>query len=106
LDLLGCEATLFKGMFFVDELYSNDRFRRIYGDGFADGSVCALADGFADKAEGKVRRKRGDLTLCRCQCEVSSRLGMSCVAMRRLSSLGMSCARGDLLQAAQVPWWL
>jgi hypothetical protein len=50
-------------MFLVDELDSDDGLGCIYGYCFADGSVCALADGLADKAEGKVGRQRSDLAL-------------------------------------------
>lgn len=57
------EAALSKGMFFVDELDRDDGLRRTDRYGFADGGVCALADGFADEAEGKVRGQGGDLTL-------------------------------------------
>lgn len=51
-------------MFLVDEFDCDDGFGRVDGDGFANGCVCALADGFADEAEGEVRGKRGDLALC------------------------------------------
>jgi hypothetical protein len=65
-DLLGREATLLKGMFLVDEFDGDDGLGRIDGYGFADRSVCALADCFADEAEGEVRGQRSDLTLCSC----------------------------------------
>jgi hypothetical protein len=41
-------------MLFIDKLYSNYGFGRIQWDGFADGGVRALTNGFADEAEGKV----------------------------------------------------
>lgn len=63
LDHFGREATLSKGMFFIDEFDRDDRFRRIDRYGFADGGVCALTDGFADKTEGEVGGERSDLTL-------------------------------------------
>lgn len=57
-------------MFLVDEFYCDDGFGRVGGHGFADGCVCALADGFADEAEGKVRGERSDLALCGCELVV------------------------------------
>jgi hypothetical protein len=64
--LLGREATLLKGMFFVDEFDGNDGLGRIDGYGFANGSVCALADCLADEAEGEICGQRSDLTLYSC----------------------------------------
>lgn len=63
LDLLGREAAMLECVVFVDELYGDDGLGRIDGRGFADGSVGALADGFADEAEGEVGGKGSDLTL-------------------------------------------
>jgi hypothetical protein len=54
-------------MLLVDELDCDDGLGRIDGDGFADGGVCALADGFADEAEGEVCGERSDLALHNCQ---------------------------------------
>lgn len=53
-------------MFFVDEFDSDDWLVCVYGDGSADGSVCALADGFADETEGEIRGEGRDLTLYTC----------------------------------------
>lgn len=63
LDHLGREPTGFEGMFFVDEFDSDDRLGCVYGYGFADGSVCALADGFAHEAEREIGWEGSDLTL-------------------------------------------
>lgn len=66
LDHLWCEPAGLKGMFFVDEFDSDDWLVCVYGDGSADGSVCALADGFADETEGEIRGEGRDLTLYTC----------------------------------------
>jgi hypothetical protein len=66
LDLPGREAALLKGMFLVYEFDGDDGLGCIYGYGFADGSVGALADCFADEAEGQVCGQGSDLTLCSC----------------------------------------
>jgi len=66
LDHLGREPACLKGMFFVDEFDSDDWLGCVYGDGSADGSVCALTNGFADETEGEVRREGRNLTLCGC----------------------------------------
>jgi len=55
LNLLGRKAAMLESVLLVDELDSDDGLGRIYGCGFADGGICALADGFAYEAEGEVR---------------------------------------------------
>jgi hypothetical protein len=67
LDLLGREAAMLECVLLVDELYGDDGLGRVDGCGFADGSVCALADGLADKSEGEIRGERRDLALLGCQ---------------------------------------
>jgi hypothetical protein len=91
-------------MFFVDEFYSDDGFRRIYGNGFADGSVRALPYSFTDKTEGQVRGEWGDLTLCICQSKDLSSDKDGCVLclMRLPHGCGLRTC-DDLLQAAQTP---
>ena len=87
-------------MFLVDKLDRDDGFGRVDGYGFADGCVCALADGFADEAEGKVRGQRGDLTLR--DCQPGSR---DCIIIASESFQMRNVVY--LPQAARAPlWWL
>lgn len=63
LDLLRSEATMLERMLLIDELDGDDGLRCVCGCSFSDGCVCALPNGFADEAEGKVRREWSDLAL-------------------------------------------
>lgn len=67
MDLLWREAAMLESVLLVDELDGDDGLGRIYGRGFADRGICALANGFAYEAERKVRGQRRDLTLISCQ---------------------------------------
>jgi hypothetical protein len=54
LNLLRRQPSLFERMFLIDEFDGDDRFRRIDGRGFADGGICALANGLTDETKGEV----------------------------------------------------
>lgn len=49
--LLRREAALFECMILVDEFDGDNGFGSVVRDGFADGGICPLSDGFADESE-------------------------------------------------------
>jgi hypothetical protein len=81
-NLLRREPTRLIGMLLVNELDSDDWLWCVHGYSFADGSVCALADGLADKSEGEIRGERRDLALLGCQFKGTAHASGVFFAMR------------------------
>ncbi len=63
-DLLGSKATLFEGMFFVDKLDCNDRFRSVVWYGLSD-SMTLDSDGYSETpGDAWYLRRIGALPNC------------------------------------------